>query len=52
MKVDSGKDLIKLLETNDVDIKAFREILQIIGKTDLATKLNKYLATGQYFCKS
>lgn len=54
--METGKDWFKLLENkkidNDADKKTLREILQSIGKTDLARKLDKYLAIGQYFCKS
>ena len=49
--VDTGSKLRKVLERKnlldkDPAIKLMKEILHNIGKTDLATKLDKYLAIG------
>ena len=45
----TGSDLGKVLETKNVldkDIELMKETLLAIGKTDLAAKLDKYIAIG------
>ena len=55
--MDTGRDLRKVLEKknllgNDACITTLKEILHSIGKTDLVTKFDEYLAIGSCFSKS
>ena len=54
-ELETGEDLEIVLEQenlleHDEDKKTFKEVLQSIGRKDLATKMEVYLAVGQYFC--
>ena len=51
-KVESGEDFKMIVEDENLlqghsDQKTYKKILQYIGRKDLATKLEIYLATGQ-----
>ena len=51
-KVESGEDFKMIVEDENLlqghsDKKTYKKILQYIGRKDLATKLEIYLATGQ-----
>ena len=51
-KVESGEDFKMIVEDENLlqghsDKKKYKKILQYIGRKDLATKLEIYLATGQ-----
>ena len=53
-ELETGEDLEIVLEQenlleHDEDKKTFKEVLQSIGRKDLATKMEVYLAVGQYF---
>ena len=53
-ELETGEDLEIVLEQenlleHDGDKKTFQEVLQSIGRKDLATKMEIYLAVGQYF---
>ena len=53
-ELETGEDLEIVLEQenlleHDEDKKTFKEVLQSIGRKDLATKMEVYLAVVQYF---
>lgn len=55
--IRTGRDLKNVLERknllgNDAGIQTMKEILLSIEKTDVATKLDQYLAIGKYFVES
>ena len=55
--IRTGRDLKNVLERknllgNDAGIQTMKEILLSIEKTDVATKLDQYLAIGKYFVGS
>ena len=53
-ELETGEDLEIVLEQenlleHDGDKKTFKKVLQSIGRKDMATKMEIYLAVGQYF---
>ena len=54
-KVESGEDFRIVVEDGNIledysDKMTYKKMLQYIGRKDLATKLEIYLAKGQSFC--